>query len=255
MSESSICPKCGFPRTEGTLECPVCGIVYDRYNPERVAAHRPTPPPPPPPPAAGYGPAVSPPESWSAPQAPPAPYQPPPADGTFNPYQAPAAPIAGDLYTPSPYGPDSDLFARPLASRGTRLGAVIVDALIYGVCLIPVFAIIGLGAESADSDAVAGGAMILLVLIFLALFIVNLYFLNRDGQTLGKKALGVRIVRMDDSRASLGRIFWLRMVVPGILGGIPILGPFFSLADALLIFAEDRRCIHDHIADTKVVLA
>jgi hypothetical protein len=59
---------------------------------------------------------------------------------------------------------------------------------------------------------------------------------------------------VNDDRASLGRLFGLRMLVPGFIGAVPLIGPFFSLADALFIFGEPRRCIHDYIADTKVVM-
>lgn len=29
----SKCPKCGFKRNQGDLECPKCGIVYKKFNP------------------------------------------------------------------------------------------------------------------------------------------------------------------------------------------------------------------------------
>jgi uncharacterized RDD family membrane protein YckC len=45
----------------------------------------------------------------------------------------------------------------------------------------------------------------------------------------------------------------LRIIVNGIPGALPCIGPFYSLADILCIFREDRRCLHDHIAGTKVV--
>jgi hypothetical protein len=35
---------------------------------------------------------------------------------------------------------------------------------------------------------------------------------------------------------------------------MPYVGPFFGLANILFILRADRRCIHDHFADTKVVL-
>jgi uncharacterized RDD family membrane protein YckC len=71
----------------------------------------------------------------------------------------------------------------------------------------------------------------------------------------GKKLAGIRIVRSDGSRAGLRRIFLLRSVVPGVFGAIPLIGPFFSLIDTLFIFGEERRCVHDLIADTIVVNA
>ena len=38
-----------------------------------------------------------------------------------------------------------------------------------------------------------------------------------------------------------------------VIAQIPFAGGIFSLIDCLFIFREDRRCIHDLIAGTKVV--
>ncbi len=45
----------------------------------------------------------------------------------------------------------------------------------------------------------------------------------------------------------------LRSLVPGLIAAIPRLGALFVLADVLSIFGEERRCLHDYIAGTKVV--
>jgi uncharacterized RDD family membrane protein YckC len=78
---------------------------------------------------------------------------------------------------------------------------------------------------------------------------------KRNGQTIAKKWLGIKVVRSDGSPASVGRIFWLRNVVNAIPGFIPLLGAVYSLVDHCLIFGERRRCLHDLIADTQVVMA
>ena len=36
---------------------------------------------------------------------------------------------------------------------------------------------------------------------------------------------------------------------------IPVIGSLVGLIDALLIFRDNRRCLHDNIADTMVVVA
>ena len=75
--------------------------------------------------------------------------------------------------------------------------------------------------------------------------------LVRNGQSIAKKMLAIKVVRRDGSPVSLGRLFWLRNAIVGVLGVIPL----FSIIDALFIFGESRQCIHDKIADTIVVLA
>ena len=41
----------------------------------------------------------------------------------------------------------------------------------------------------------------------------------------------------------------MRYIVNSLLGNIP----FYTVLDVLLIFGNERRCIHDHLAGTKVV--
>ena len=53
----------------------------------------------------------------------------------------------------------------------------------------------------------------------------------------------------------LGKTLGLRMFVNNLIGNVPFVGPFYTLADILFIFGEERRCLHDHLASTKVVEA
>ncbi len=45
----------------------------------------------------------------------------------------------------------------------------------------------------------------------------------------------------------------LRAIVNGMIGMVPYVGGIYGLIDSLFIFREDRRCVHDLIAGTKVV--
>jgi uncharacterized RDD family membrane protein YckC len=159
---------------------------------------------------------------------------------TINPYEAPA----GRVEDVRPEGTRP-----PLARRLSRLAASIIDGLMY----------LALGCLSMlfwwPPDFESGAFMGLVYLLCAPLLVVQLYFLWRDGQSLGKKAMRIRIVRTDGSRSSLSRIFLLRMAVPSLLSMIPLAGPIFGLADSLLIFGAPRRCIHDYMADTVVVEA
>jgi uncharacterized RDD family membrane protein YckC len=77
----------------------------------------------------------------------------------------------------------------------------------------------------------------------------------RRGQTVGKAALRVRIVRMDGTRANAWHLFGLRYGVGMVATSIPFVGLAYGLVDALMIFRDSRRCLHDLIAGTKVVTA
>jgi uncharacterized RDD family membrane protein YckC len=125
-----------------------------------------------------------------------------------------------------------------------------------------VFAIAGIIAAIAIPNVVkAGGSMAGIVPIVGVLMLVafgvagaQVYYLSRDGQTIGKKAVRVRIV---DPHSGLPpgfvRAVLLRGFVNGLLGSIPLVGAFYTLTDILFIFSEDHRCLHDRLADTIVV--
>jgi uncharacterized RDD family membrane protein YckC len=88
----------------------------------------------------------------------------------------------------------------------------------------------------------------------LALGLGQIVLLSRRGQTIGKLVLRIRIVGDgDESNPGFWRACVRRDVIPGLIAVIPVLGPLFALIDLLNIFGEERRCLHDLLADTKVV--
>ncbi|QNP39522.1 RDD family protein [Lysobacter solisilvae (ex Woo and Kim 2020)] len=161
-----------------------------------------------------------------------------------NPYAAPGAPVTVAMPPPLPTA------ARhaPLAGRGERLVAAIIDRALYVACFIPV-----LLAGMAQARSLIGVTVAVGFLAMACLFIYNLMLLGDNGQTVGKRWLAIRIVRTDGSDVDFGRLFALRMFVPWLLGFF--LGPFFVLPDLLCIFGNEQRCLHDMLADTIVVAA
>lgn len=166
-----------------------------------------------------------------------------------------------------PLAPLMDAPVEPLelAGRGTRLGAKCVDgltglAVLLGAGMIAAIAIPLLAALHGPGSARYLGFTLAALLAGLfgflalvALIIWNCVWLQRYGQTVGKRVLHIRIVRSNGERASLGRIFGRRYLPMMLLGAIPKLGVLITLADYLLIFRESRKCLHDHFADTIVV--
>jgi len=161
----------------------------------------------------------------------------PPQD---NPYAAPEARIVDQL-------PQSDLV---LAERGTRLGAVFLDGLIVVLVYLPGLLLISLADDNKTMKYVG---IALMVIVILGLLAYNCVLLHRNGQTIAKKMLGIKVVRRDGSPVSLGRFFALRFLPVSLLGAIPLVGGLVSLTDALMIFGEERRCLHDQFADTIVI--
>lgn len=121
-----------------------------------------------------------------------------------------------------------------LAGRWERLFAQLIDA-------VAIAAAFGLGV----TNSVAMGVGLVVVLSILQVFL-----LSTQGQTVGKSLMKIKIVKAEDeTNPGFFRAVMVRLVFASLLGVIP----FFSLANYLFIFRDDYRCIHDHLAGTKVV--
>jgi uncharacterized RDD family membrane protein YckC len=151
-----------------------------------------------------------------------------------------------------------------LASRSARLGAVIVDGLVGFIWFTPAYVMnfATLAQQSRGNPlavwvnlAKTGGWFYVGVLGALVVLAIDLTLLARNGQTIGKKLLGIKVVRVDGSPVSLFRVFFLRYVCNSFLTLIPLFGSLYSLVDCLMIFGESRRTVHDRIADTIVIKA
>jgi uncharacterized RDD family membrane protein YckC len=142
-----------------------------------------------------------------------------------------------------------------LARRGSRLAAVFLDGLLSvpGVAM----AAIAFAIARGNTDRGPGFAIgwVLGGLWMLALAIYQIYLLSTRGQTLGKRWMKVRIVKLDGSNPGFASAVLLRAVVNGLMSAVPYLGGIYALVDILFIFRQDQRCVHDMIAGTRVVVA
>src|SRR5579863_2146435 len=154
--------------------------------------------------------------------------------------------------------------ALELASRSARLVAVTIDGLLGFIWFAPVyitnFATVAQQARGSPimvwiNLARTGGWFYVGVLGALVVLAIDLTLLARNGQTIGKKLLGIKVVRVDGSPVSLYRVFFLRYVCNTLLTFIPLFGTLYSLVDCLMIFSESRRTVHDRFADTIVIKA
>jgi len=181
---------------------------------------------------------------------------PPRPDDPVNPYASP------EVGQHSLTGVGSDPQSQVLAGRGARLSAALLDGLAALVVLAPGLFLMFAGMPTARAqglDAPAGSDMQMLlgVTVFgvalLVLAIYQLRLLAREGQTIGKRIMHIRIVNYDDGQtAGPGRTIWKRTILNGLLGNFI---PLYGLIDPLFIFGAERRCLHDYIAGTKVVEA
>jgi uncharacterized RDD family membrane protein YckC len=146
-----------------------------------------------------------------------------------------------------------DMGARK-ANRAARLSATLVDgAIVFGLFVLGAMVVAITGDAGGPPGGTSKPAILVYGLLGLALVVVNIVLLARSGQTLGKWALGIAIVRSNGARCELWRVVVLRILVVRLVGVIPLVGILFTLVDTLMIFGEERRCVHDYMADTIVV--
>ncbi len=150
------------------------------------------------------------------------------------------------------------------SSRSSRLAAAFIDGLIFSLPFAPAyFAAFGSAVRSGHMTllgiwmAVFATGMLFYIglLINVMIWVVVAVMVHRHAQSIGKRLCGIKVARTDGSRATLGRIFWLRNVANYAIRIVPVLGPLYGLVDILMIFGDQRRCCHDYIADTIVVQA
>jgi len=166
--------------------------------------------------------------------------------GEFNPYEPPSAAADGAFGQE----PDEDEMVLP-AERGTRWWARFVDQLLLGLTFIP-----GIFLVDATSRTENTGVSVLLWLVLPgSLLCCQWYLVATRGQTIAKRWLKIKIVRLDGGPVGFVNGVILRGWVMFTMQMIPYIGSVVALVDALMIFGDERRCLHDQIAGTKVVLA
>jgi len=160
---------------------------------------------------------------------------------------APPAPPVGGYGAPGGYAPTSQVGygytqggAVP-AEFFPRLGAYLLDVMIVGIPLGIVYSI-----AAAISDALG-------VLVYLAGLAGVIYYFARfeggpEGQTIGKKQLGIRVVDANTLQPGIGPGRAVGRYFARILSSIPC-----SLGYLWMLWDPDKQTWHDKIVGTKVI--
>lgn len=179
-----------------------------------------------------------------------------------NPFEAPKA--APERHAPRP---DEELGSAHLAERGTRLAGAIIDGALYLAAAIPGAIIVLVGAVTApgsfadagiDGPGLLGslGATIGMGVVFLGFLGLAIYqwvLIATTGQSLAKRWLRMKIVKVDGSPVDFVSGVILRSWVVQALSAVPLVGGLVGLIDPLMIFGAEQRCLHDYIAGTIVI--
>ena len=182
------------------------------------------------------------------------------ADAT-NPFKAPEA------LSTAFSRPEEELGPRHLAERGTRLAGAVIDGSLYLAAAVPGAIVMLVGAVTAPESFAGSGddgpeflgsmgstlGMAVLFLSMLGLAIYQWILIATTGQTLAKRWLKMKIVKVDGTPVDFVSGVILRSWVVQALSAIPMVGGLVGLIDALMIFGAEQRCLHDHIAGTIVI--
>ncbi|WP_438487769.1 RDD family protein [Streptomyces sp. S186] len=171
------------------------------------------------------------------------PYGGPPAGGPYG-------------YGSGEYGADPLAGMPPLAHRGKRLLARIIDAIIIGVPVTLIMnAIVGWvdyfstsNVETSKQATVSGVTM-------LAYLIYEGLMLTARGQTLGKMAMRIRVAMLADGSIPTPQAGWTRAAVYTLPEIVPCCGFIFWLVNVLWCTWDKpyQQCLHDKAARTVVV--
>ncbi|HKS22544.1 MAG TPA: RDD family protein [Thermoanaerobaculia bacterium] len=140
-----------------------------------------------------------------------------------------------------------DQSALELAGIGRRFGALFIDSLILSIpiiiVMVSVIAVTVSGKSNFNPIWVQPAA-----LVAVGLYVVyeGLMLASR-GQTLGKMAMKIKVVRVDGTAISTGQAWgraFMRQILASCLSIFNYLPAFFT---------KDRTCLHDLVASTRVV--
>ena len=145
-----------------------------------------------------------------------------------------------------------------------RVGAALIDWVIIGVgaviLLVALTAPFSIGFFANDDVGVVSlivGFMIAVVCVsIVALLYAPAMMARTDGQTLGRMALGIRVVRANGKPMDFGFAMLREVAVKALLFGIAggLTGGLAQLADCLWpLWDEENRALHDMIVDTRVI--
>ncbi len=147
--------------------------------------------------------------------------------------------------------PDQVPAGRELASWGRRLAALALDGLILGVAVVSAVLLAGISLTELNDLLAQGDTLVLLSLFVLPEAIYDTVMIGSRNQTLGKMAVGIKVVGADD-REPIGYVrafrrwlstaaLWALFTVPGVVDHL------WPLRD------RRNQTLHDKLARSVVV--
>jgi uncharacterized RDD family membrane protein YckC len=188
------------------------------------------------------------------------PQQGPPPSGGYPQYSQQQGGYGQYQQAPNPYqsGPSG-----PRANFGQRLLAYLLDTLILVVPILILIVLLGgfdsenvnrRTGEFTDGPLANGAFGITLLGLALSIAYFTSFEGSNSGQTIGKKALGIRVISQETGGPiGYGRAL-LRNAVRSLPGLIRVIGFLWTLLDHLwMLWDRENQALHDKAARTLVV--
>lgn len=139
-----------------------------------------------------------------------------------------------------------------IASPWSRLGARIIDNVLYALPLSFMAVAKAMGVEDPANGAPAAVAW-LGVAVMMGL---QAFFIGTTSKSIGKRLLGLKMIRHNGEDAGFVHGWLVRSFAFGFLEWFVNLMLLFvpGLVDALMIFSENGQTLHDRIASTYVIV-
>lgn len=184
-----------------------------------------------------------------------------------DPLRGPEAPGYVTAPPPGAGGPPVAIGGqRVLAGWWSRVGAQLIDWLIIGVGgvllaigIMAPFSILWFADEGAGLVSTIVGAMLAVICVSVAALLYAPALMARtNGQTFGRMATGIRVVRANGQRMTFGFAMLREVAVKALLFGLAgsLTAGLAQLTDYLWpLWDEENRALHDYIVDTRVIKA
>jgi uncharacterized RDD family membrane protein YckC len=180
-------------------------------------------------------------------------------------YTSPPPPGAGGFPSQSPYGAPAGNWQ--LAGWWSRVGAQLIDGLVIGVAsTIIIVLLVAIGATGFLANDTAGWIGVVLTSLFAGLAVLAvvicyapLMMAKTNGQTLGRMATGIRVVRANGKPMDFGyamlREVAVKWLLFNVVGGSVTFGLAWLVDVLWPLWDEENRALHDMVVDSRVIRA
>ena len=132
-----------------------------------------------------------------------------------------------------------------------RLAATIIDSLLITVPLVLIAAVLSPYAFHTYFDVESTYSHLDTIIALVSLIYVVVFPLFKNGQTIGKYLMSIRIISEAENTELNPLQMILREFVAQLLYGITF-GILLVISGLMVIFRKDKRSIHDLMASTSV---